>query len=160
MLAARSVQQTTQGATNHRITYGVLGWQHPSHMTQYKSVGGLQVHKAAVLATIIHSRASSSRFPGSSGVRSSPFLIRRFEVGINGGCSVLCIWIFCHHFQLGFNSLYLCTDTGKRKSGREIELDLNMESAYSNPEILLTHEYSVTRGGAGQPPAGRQESAA
>lgn len=57
---------------------------------------------------------SSSRLPGCSRVRSSPFLIWWFKVGINRCCWILCVRIFCHHFQLRFNGFYLCSDTGKR----------------------------------------------
>lgn len=63
-----------------------------------------------------NSRPSSSRLPGCSRVRSSPFFIRWFKVGINRRCWVLCIRIFCHHFQLCFNGFYLCSDTEVRLS--------------------------------------------
>lgn len=41
---------------------------------------------------------------------------------------------------------------GKKKK-REIELDLSMETHYSNPKIVLTAEYLVAPGAAGQTPS-------
>ena len=66
-----------------------------------------------------NARPSSSRLPGCSRVRRSPFFIRWFKVGINRCCWVLCIRIFCHHFQLCFNGFYLGRDTGKHSRGSE-----------------------------------------
>lgn len=60
----------------------------------------------------IHAAESSLRFPGRSGVWSSPFFIGRFEVGVSRHChGELCVWVLGHHFQLGFNGFDLCTNT-------------------------------------------------
>lgn len=83
-----------------------------------------------------NSRSSSSGLPGCSRVRSSPFFIRRFKVGINRRCWVLCIRIFCHHFQLCFNGFYLCGDTGKHSRGSEWA-EVHSGNASISPLLML-----------------------
>lgn len=50
-------------------------------------------------------------------------------------------------------ALTLEREGGKKKKKKEIELDLSMESHYSNPKILLTAEYLIAPEAAGQTPS-------
>lgn len=84
----------------------------PITSTRYRG-RGLYRWRPICFCCYSNSQPSSSRFPSCSGIRSSPFFIWWFKVGINRRCWVLCIRIFCHHFQLCFNGFDLRSDTVK-----------------------------------------------